>query len=523
MTHMTYPHLFPESHFVRLLAVGLFCAGLCSARAADEKAASDATKAAPPREETVVTTHTVTIDGREIAYKAVAGTILIKSEDKGKTEPKASVFYIAYTRTGDDSATTASRPITFSFNGGPGSSSVWLHLGLLGPRRVELDDDGHPPAPPYALTDNAFSLLDLTDLVFIDPVSTGYSRVAPGEDPGQFHGVNEDIRSVGEFIRVYVTRRGRWSSPKYLIGESYGTTRAAGLAGHLQNELGMYLNGIMLVSTVLDFQTVSFAPNNQLPYLLFLPTYSATAWYHKRLPADLQSLPLGEVMDRAEQFAMNDYAPALLKGDALPDADRARIAGQLARYTGLSEDYIQRNDLRVPIWRFTKELLRDRRRTVGRFDSRYTGIDRDAAGEATDFDPSYAALLGPYTATMNDYLRGELNYTSDLPYEILTGNVRPWNYGDYQNQYLDVADTLRAAIHFNPHLRVFLAAGLYDLATPSLAASYTVDHLRLDPELRGNVSLATYEAGHMMYVHRPSLEKMRNDLAAFISGVNPAP
>jgi len=471
-----------------------------------------ADEAEKPKDEFRTTHHSVTIGGTSVKYTAVAGTLVLKEEDGTS---KASVFYVAYTR--DGAGDRSARPVTFSFNGGPGSSSVWLHLGVLGPRRVLLDDEGTPPPPPYRLIDNAYSLLDVTDLVFIDPVSTGYSRVVPQEaEPKEFHGVREDIESVGEFIRLYTTRNRRWSSPKFLIGESYGTTRAAGLAGHLQERHGMYLNGVMLVSSILEFQTARFDPGNDVPYVLFLPTYAATAWYHEQLPADLQQRALREVLDEVEAFATEEYATALMRGATLPEADRQRVAARLARYTGLSEDYVDRANLRVGIMRFVKELLREERRTVGRLDSRFTGIDRDAAGESFDYDPSYAAIQGPYTATLNAYVREDLEFESDLPYEILTGRVRPWNYAPYQNQYLNVAETLREAMTQNPHLRVLVANGYYDLATPYFATEHTFNRLPLDSSLRGNLTMTYYEAGHMMYIHRPSLETLKADLERFV-------
>ena len=468
-----------------------------------------------PKDELVESAHSVTVNGNEIKYTATTGTIVMKEED-GKA--RASFFFVAYIREGVTNL--SARPLTFSFNGGPGSASVWLHLGILGPRRVRMNDDGTPPPPPYSLVDNEYSLLDQTDLVFIDPISTGFSRAVPGEDPKRFHGVDGDIKSVGEFIRLYTTRYKRWLSPKFLIGESYGTTRAAGLSGHLQEALGMNLNGIMLVSAVLDFQTISFNPGNDLPYIVFLPTYTASAWYHKKLPADLQR-DLQQTLKQSEQFAMNDYTVALAKGDSLTGSERTRIIQQVARFTGLSTNFVYKSKLRINIFNFAKELLRDQDKTVGRFDSRYTGLDRDGVGDTFDYDPSYAAVQGPYTAALNDYVRRELKYESDLPYEVLTGNVRPWNYGEYQNRYLNVAETLRRSITQNPHLKVMVANGYYDLATPYLATDYTFNHLILDPSLRGNITMTYYEAGHMMYSHKPSLVKLKKDLAAFIESALP--
>src|SRR5882672_1850959 len=472
-----------------------------------------------PEEKVVQTKHSVKIGGQEIKYTATAGTILLKLDDG---TPKASVFYVAYTK--DDVSDTAKRPVTFTFNGGPGSASIWLHLGAFGPRRVEMGDAGALLPPPYKLVDNEYSLLDMTDLVFIDPVSTGYSRAVPGEAPKQFHGIEEDIQSVGDFIRLYATRNKRWTSPKFLAGESYGTTRAAGLSGYLQQRYGMYLNGIILISSILNFQTAEFDTGNDLPYILYLPTYTAIAWYHKKLPGDLQG-DLPRAIGESKAFAVGEYADALMAGDALPAPRRSEITQKLARLTGLSPDYIDRTNLRIEIQRFTKELLRSERRTIGRIDARFTGIDRDAAGERPEFDPSIAAIIGPYSGMLNDYVRNDLKFDSDLPYEVLTSRVRPWNYAPYENQYVNVAETLRGAMTQNLFLHVFVAKGYYDLATPFFAADYTFDHLGLDPTLRGHLSGAYYEAGHMMYVHPPSLAKLKADIAQFIkssTAANPA-
>src|SRR5215471_5009034 len=472
-----------------------------------------------PEEKMVQSKHTIKIGGQELRYTATAGTLLLKLEDG---TPKASVFYIAYTR--DDVSDIAGRPVTFTFNGGPGSASIWLHLGAFGPRRVEMGDAGALLPPPYKLVDNEYSLLDVTDLVFIDPVSTGYSRPAPGESPNQFHGIEEDVQSVGEFIRMYATRNKRWSSPKFLAGESYGTTRAAGLSGYLQQRFGMYLNGIVLISTILNFETAEFDAGNDLPYILYLPTYTAIAWYHKKLPPDLQG-DLQKAIEESRKFAVGEYTDALNAGDALPAARRTEITQKLARLTGLSPDYIDRTDLRIEIMRFTKELLRSERRTIGRIDARFLGIDRDAAGERPEFDPSIAAITGPYSGMLNDYVRNDLKFDSDLSYEILTGRVRPWNYAPYENRYVNVAETLRRAMTQNPLLRVFVAKGYYDLATPFFAADYTFDHLGLDPSLRSHLSGAYYEAGHMMYAHTPSRVKLKADMAQFLKesiGTGPA-
>jgi carboxypeptidase C (cathepsin A) len=429
---------------------------------------------------------------------------------------KANMFFVAYTRNKVEDL--SQRPVTFAFNGGPGSSSVWLHLGLLGPRRVDLGAEGATLVPPYRLVDNAASLLDLTDLVFIDPVTTGYSRAEPGDEAKQYHGVTQDIHSVGEFIRLYTTKYRRWDSPKYLAGESYGTTRAAGLADHLQSQLGMNLNGIILISTVLNFQTLLFDEGNDLPYILFLPAYTATAWYHKKLPPDLMQGDCHKLLEEVEKFALGEYTLALMKGGTLSEEERQHIAAKLARYTGLSEEYIRAANLRIEIQRFTKELLRRSGKTVGRFDSRFVGRDGDAAGERTSYDPSYAAVQGPYTALMQEYLAKDLEYVRESPYRILTGQVQPWDFGQAKNRYLNVSPQLRQAMTQNPGLRVFVANGYFDLATPYLATKYTMNHLDLSGELSSRVRMEYYDAGHMMYIEKKSLHKLRKDLAAFYRG-----
>lgn len=459
------------------------------------------------KEEFSETQHEIIINGQPLAYRAVAGTLLLKDD---KCKPKASLFFISYTKEGVKDLNE--RPITFCFNGGPGSSSVWLHLGILGPKRVHLNENGDA-LPPYHLVNNEFSLLDETDLVFIDPVSTGYSRAIPPEDAKNFHGVEEDIKSIAEFIRLYMTRFNRWDSPKFIIGESYGTTRAAGLAGYLHDKYYVYVNGLVLVSSVLNFQSINFDVGNDLSYLLFLPSYAATAWYHKKLGPDLQANFL-ETLQAAREFVINDYSHALFKGDLLTASERQHIGEQLARFTGLSVEYIDRSNLRIDIMRYVKELLRDQRRTVGRFDSRFKGIDTDAVGEYFEYDPSADAIFGAFTATLNHYIQTELKWKKDTHYKILT-NVQPWDYGVAKNQYLNVADTLRSVMTKNSYLRVFVGNGYYDLATPFFATEYTFNHLGLDPSLLKHVTMKHYEAGHMMYIHRPSLIQLKQDLASF--------
>ena len=481
-----------------------------------------------PEDKLSVTHYSVTINGEEIRYTATTGTLILKEEvNKEGEKPKAAVFFIAYTR--DDVEDPTTRPITFSFNGGPGSSSVWLHLGVLGPRRVKPDKHGELPHPPYQLTNNECSILDKTDLVFIDPVSTGFSRAVPGEEAKQFHGFKKDIESVGDFILLYLGRYKRWGSPKFLIGESYGTTRAGGLAGYLQERRGAYLNGIMLVSVVLNFQTIRFAPGNDLPYILFLPTYAATAFYHNKVDAEYRNnideppvaVEMEEFMEEVKAFALQDYTVALMQGNTIAPGQRAHIVQQLAKYTGLTPEYIDQTDLRINIARFCKELLREEERTVGRFDSRYKGIDRDSAGENYEYDPSSAVIQGAYTATLNNYVRDELEFESDLPYEILSRRVHPWDYSGHQNEYVNVADTLRKAMTVNPALKVFVANGYYDLATPFLASEYTFSHLGLDKSLQDNITMAYYLAGHMMYIDQAELQKMKKDMDAYFDAVLP--
>ncbi len=465
----------------------------------------------------VETRHSLVLDGKEIKYTVTAGTMVMKEEttDRDKEsegeKPKAVFFFVAYTK--DDAKDKSKRPITFSYNGGPGSSSVWLHLGLLGPKRVVMGDAGALVPPPYSLSDNEFSLLDQTDLVFIDPVSTGYSRPVEGQKAKEYHGFKKDIQSVGDFIRLYTTRYGRWFSPKFLAGESYGTTRSAGLSGYLQDRHGLYLNGIILISAVLDFSTLEFEPGNDLPYVLFLPTYAATAFYHGKVHT---RRPLMKFLAEVEKFAAGEYAAALAKGASLSKHQQTLVAEKLARYSGLSQEYIEQTNLRPVIFRFCKELLRDKRRTVGRLDTRFLGMDRDAAGEVWESDPSMDAILGPYTAALYDYVRNDLKFESDLPYEILTEKVSPWSYADHENRYVNVAETLRHAMCVNPHLKVHVANGFFDLATPYFATRYTFNRLGLEKELQDHISMSYYEAGHMMYVHEPSIRKLKENLVKFI-------
>ena len=462
----------------------------------------------------IVTSHTATIGGRDINYTATAGTLPLPGEDE---KPKADLFFIAYTVATDGGGP---RPITFCFNGGPGSSSVWLHMGMLGPKRVKLPAEPVVPMPPAVPIDNAYSLLDVTDLVFIDPVSTGYSRAAEGEKKEQFHGYKEDLESVGRFIHLYTTKYGRWGSRKFLCGESYGTLRAAGLAEHLQDRYNLELNGIVLVSTVLDFQTIHFDETNDLPYILFLPSYTATAWYHRRLGRELQSKSLAEVVESAREFALGAYATALLKEGSLPAEEREAAIDRYAELTGLPAGFVRRSELRVPMSRFGQRLLRRENLAVGRFDSRYTGPVRDAAGISTEGDASAAALFGAFTSALYQYLHEDLKVRKDVPYEILTDKVHPWSYEAFTNEFVESSTALAEAMAQNPHLKVFVANGYYDLATPFAAAEHTFARL-LPAVRRRNVTMEYYEGGHMMYVHEPSLEKLRRDLLRFYAAEGP--
>ena len=478
-----------------------------------------------PTERIVVTEHRLAVGKKMLEYTASCGTIVLRDYAPG--DPKdgqrkadkanAALFFTAYTLKGVKPG--VARPVTFSFNGGPGSSSVWLHLGILGPQRVACDDTGMALPPHYALTDNEHTLLTESDLVFIDPVGTGHSRMLDAQKVAEFHEYQRDLDSVGEFIRLYLTRYGRWGSPKFLIGESYGTTRAAGLSLHLQDKHDIFLNGVMLVSLAIDMQTLSFDHANELPYALFLPTYAATAWYHKALAPDLQKKPLREVIAQAEDFALGEYSTALLQGSRLDAPTREHIAGQVARFSGLTTEYVLRSDLRLGEFRYFKELLRHRGQTVGRLDARFLGTDRDDAGEKPEDDAAMSNLLGAYASGINRLLKDTLKYETDAPYVVHAPIWDKWTWKDFANKYVNVGASLRRAMHANTHMRVYVASGYYDLATPHAAGDYTLNHLGLRAEPFGKISVSYFEAGHMMYIHRPSLARMAGELRAFVSAV----
>jgi carboxypeptidase C (cathepsin A) len=462
-----------------------------------------------PEETPVITHHEIHAGGKTLRYTATTGMMPIKNRE-GETE--ARIFFMAYTL--DDVGDRHQRPVTFSFNGGPGSASVWLHLGCIGPRRIPMNPDGTMQPPPYQLVDNEYTWLDQSDLVFIDPVGTGFSRAARPELGTRFFGLQGDIESVGEFIRMYLTRYERWTSPLFLAGESYGTTRASALSGYLIGR-GIALNGIVLISTIMNFATTDFAPGNDLPYVMFLPSYAATAWYHKKLSKDLQSKTVQQVVAEAERWASNEYTLALEKGDRMSASERQEVVNRLAHYTGLSQEFIDNANLRVSLNFFRKELLRDEKRSIGRLDARFKGYDSSYVTAGPDFDASEAAIRPPYTSTFNNYVRQELGFKSDSEYYILGGGIGPWNWGT-NNGYVDTSVALRTALAQNPYLKVYVAMGYYDMATPYYAVQYTMHHISLDPALLKNFSTGYYEAGHMMYIDEKQLAKLRADVGKFI-------
>jgi carboxypeptidase C (cathepsin A) len=455
----------------------------------------------PPEEKSSVTRHSARIAGQQINYTATAATYVIKADDGS---PKATYFFVAYAK---DDADAAKRPVSFVYNGGPGSASSYTHMGL-GPKRIVLTDDGFGMPAPYSVVENGDSFLDVTDLVFVDAISTGYSRPVPGENTAQFYGVEQDANFFADFIYQYLTRNERWASPKFLIGESYGTTRSAQLSFTLQRRHQIYLNGIVLVSSVgfgnwgADDRTI-----------FFLPTLVVSAWYHRLLPPDLQKLSISELAQQARQFAHGEYAAALEKGDELPPAEYQKVVKNLARFTALSPKYIEQTNLRINPQRWFKELLRDRRQTVGRIDSRFLGMDADAAGERYEYDASLASYDGSYVAMFQDYVRRELKWNTDS-YYTLSARVQPWDQG----QPGGPAESLRSAMTQQTYLKVLVLCGYYDVATPFNGIEHTVSHMNLEPPIRKNISFAYYEAGHMMYIEKKSREKTHRDVAAFITG-----
>lgn len=471
-----------------------------------------------PADELVTTSHRIETAGGPLDYTATTGRIVIREEQLtdgafGGHQPTIEMFVTSYTVPDADPAT---RPVTFCFNGGPGSSSVWLHLGLFGPRRVLSGDVDDRARPPFRLADNAETLLQQTDLVFIDPMSTGYTRPVDGGKPDSYHGFKGDRDAVAELIRLWTTRNNRWLSPKFLAGESYGTLRAAALAAYLNDRTGLALNGIMLISAVLDMGTVVFTPGNDEPYVHYLPTYAALAHYHG-LHSDR---PLEEVVADATTFADRDYRWALSRGSRLSAAERTEIAERVAALTGLSPDYVRRADLRIEHQHFFAELLRDRGLAVGRLDGRFTAAPRDRNAATIEVDASYSHIQAPYTAAVNHYLRAELEYANDLHYEIITDKVHPWSYAEFENRSVNVVDDLASAMRTNPSLKVYVAFGYHDGATPFAAAEHTLAALNIPEELQGNISRSYFPAGHMMYVHEPSRIRQSAELAEFLAAAS---
>jgi carboxypeptidase C (cathepsin A) len=473
--------------------------------------ARPSTRAASSDDKLSVTEHQITLNGQTLSYEATAGTMAMKDE-AGK--PLASFFFVSYVKQAAENL--QNRPITFVFNGGPGAAAVWLHLGCVGPQKIDLPDNGIPGAPPYRLVDNPQTWLDISDLVFIDPVGTGFSRPAEGRGPDDFYNTERDISTVGEFIRLYITRYQRWNSPKFLAGESYGTTRAAGLSEHLLDVEGINLNGIILISSILNFQTLEPSDGNDLPYALYLPSYTAIALYHHKLQTTNEDQLLADV----SHYATGDYMTALAKGGKLAPADRAAVAGQLSKYTGLPADYIDKANLRIGPTAFRKQLLNDQKLILGRFDARITGEDPEPANSFSDYDPSLSLYLPIYTGLFNDYVRRELKFESDLRYEVLNERIN-FNLNQGRGGYLDVTPDLQQAMIENPHMKVLVNSSYEDLATPFLATGYTFDRLDLTDRLKSNVTMDYYHSGHMIYHDHTALLQLKANVKAFMADAAP--
>jgi carboxypeptidase C (cathepsin A) len=476
----------------------------------------EAAKPATDDEKPTVTQHTIQIHGMALHYSAAVGKLPLKNATSGEVE--ANVYYIAYTVPTAPGA--GPRPLIFAYNGGPGASSIYVHVGGIGPRRVKMQPEGFMPAPPYQMVDNEETLLDRADLVFIDPVGSGFSRATKPELSKKYWGIHGDLDEFGEFIRLYLTRNDRWNSPLFLLGESYGTMRSAGLSNHLF-EMGIALNGIVLVSSVLNLSTIVPSNDNDLPYAYLVPSYTAIAWYHKKLPPDLQQ-DRAKALAESQRWAMGEYLQALAAGDHMSAKEREGIVEKLARYTGLSRHYVDESNLRIYVPQFCKELLHDQHRSVGRYDGRFTGIEPHSVSPFPDFDPSDAATGPPFVSAFSQYLRTELGYRTDTVYVPLSGEAnRSWDWETRGFGFGDLSDDLRSAFAKNPYMKLFLAEGYYDLATPFTEADYTLDHLDLDPKARKEIRTERYESGHMIYLNTSARAKLQTEVEQFIEGAVP--
>lgn len=497
-------------HF--LLPILICLNGLSFAAEEPEKPKEDKPKEPPAKTvEPVVCEASVKIDGKQVPYKVTTGKLQLKQDD-GK--PRASIFHVSYERT--DISDTSTRPVMFAFNGGPGSSAVWLHIGVLGPKIIKLPGDGTQPlTPPARLENNPLSILDVCDLVFVDPVSTGYSRAEKDVKPGEFHGVDQDIESVGDFVRRWISEHDRWGSPKYILGESYGGIRVAGLSNHLQSRYGMSLNGVVLLSSLLDFATLQPAQGNDLAYMVYLPSLTGVAHFHKKIRGDRAAL-----VEESTKFAFGEYAAALMKGVNLDALTKTKIAEKLSTLSGIDASIWLANDLRLSSTAFRAELLRKEGKVVGRFDGRVAWETTDKAAPAPEYDPSYSLAYGAFSTALLDYLGRDLKYREDQPYEILTGKVHPWQWNT-SNNVVNLSDRLAGAMRDNPRLRVLVMGGYTDLATPPSGIAYSVSHMFNLPEsARKNISTTFYDGGHMFYLNPPDLIKCRKDLVEFINAGN---